>query len=336
MLQHFTGDIQRQILRIDKALHKAEVIRQQVCALFHNEHAGSIQLQTLFVVSRIIIHRRFCRDKQQCVIRRCTLCGGMDNLQRVLPIVELLLIEAVVFFCRDLVFILLPQRHHTVEGLHLKVVLIFVLRTLLRTGLFDLHADGVADIIGILLHERTNAVCIEELAVLFFLGVLFDMQNDLGAVVGLFALADGIAVRAVGLPAIRLLCAIRLGFHAHVVADHKRGIETHAELTDDVDILVLFVFRLEFQRAALCDDAEVLVKLLLRHADAVIADTQRAAVLIRRKEDLEVVTIESRSAVRQGFIVKLIDRVARVGDQLAQKNLLMGINRVDHEIKKSF
>ena len=104
----------------------------------------------------------------------------------------------------------------------------------------------------------------------------------------------------------------------------------------DGDILVLFVFRLEFQRAALCDDAEVLVKLLLRHADAVIADTQRAAVLIRRKEDLEVVTIESRSAVRQGFIVKLIDRVARVGDQLAQKNLLMSINRVDHEIKKSF
>ena len=71
-------------------------------------------------------------------------------------------------------------------------------------------------------------------------------------------------------------------------------------------------------------------------ADAVIADTQRAAILIRRKEDLEVVTIESRSAVRQGFIVKLIDRVARVGDQLAQNNLLMGINRVDHEIKKSF
>lgn len=33
MLEHLTGDIQTQILRIDHAAHKAEAVRQQISAV---------------------------------------------------------------------------------------------------------------------------------------------------------------------------------------------------------------------------------------------------------------------------------------------------------------
>ena len=42
VLQHLAGNVQRQILRVDKALHKAEMIRQKIRALVHDQHAAGV------------------------------------------------------------------------------------------------------------------------------------------------------------------------------------------------------------------------------------------------------------------------------------------------------
>ena len=153
VLEHLARDVEREVLRVDKALHKAEVIGQQVGALLHDQNAGSVELQTLFIVAGVVVHRRLGRDEQQRVVGRGALGRRVDHLERVLPVVELLLVEVVVLLGRDLVFVLLPQRHHAVERLDLKIVLVLVLRALLRPRLFDLHADRVADVVGVLLHK---------------------------------------------------------------------------------------------------------------------------------------------------------------------------------------
>ena len=44
LLQKFTRDIEGQVRRIHQALHKAQVIRQQVLALVHDEHMTGIEL----------------------------------------------------------------------------------------------------------------------------------------------------------------------------------------------------------------------------------------------------------------------------------------------------
>ena len=50
LLQHLTADVQAQVLAVHDALDEAEVVGQQVGALLHDEDAGCVQSQTLFVV----------------------------------------------------------------------------------------------------------------------------------------------------------------------------------------------------------------------------------------------------------------------------------------------
>ena len=38
MLEHFTGDVERQILAVNKTLYKAEIIGKQIGTLVHDEN----------------------------------------------------------------------------------------------------------------------------------------------------------------------------------------------------------------------------------------------------------------------------------------------------------
>ena len=66
-----------------------------------------------------------------------------------------------------------------------------------------------------------------------------------------------------------------------MVGHHEGGVEAHAELADDVGgvlpaVLLLGQLLLELEGAAAGDGAQVLLQLLLRHADAVVGDGQGA------------------------------------------------------------
>ncbi len=70
-----------------------------------------------------------------------------------------------------------------------------------------------------------------------------------------------------------------------MVGHHEGGVEAHAELADDVGgvlpaVLLLGQLLLELEGAAAGDGAQVLLQLLLRHADAVVGDGQGAGNLV--------------------------------------------------------
>ena len=59
MLEHLTGDVQAQVLGIHNALDEAEVLRQQVLAVLHDQHAGGVELQPLLVLLGVeVVGRR--------------------------------------------------------------------------------------------------------------------------------------------------------------------------------------------------------------------------------------------------------------------------------------
>ena len=64
LLQRFAGNVQCQILRINNALYEAEVVGQQVGALFHDQHVGAVQRQALFVILVEEVVRRTLGDEQ--------------------------------------------------------------------------------------------------------------------------------------------------------------------------------------------------------------------------------------------------------------------------------
>ena len=166
------------------------------------------------------------------------------------------------------------------------------------------------------------------------------MHDDVGADGILLRLGDGVAVRAGADPLVGRVAAVGAGDDCDLIGDHERGVETDAELTDDVDggilLRVLAEAVLELQRAAACDDAEVAVELLLGHADAVIRHRDRARILIRGDADLEVAARHAHVFVRERLVAELVDCVRGVRDDLTQENFLVRVDRVDHHVEQLF
>ena len=343
MLEHFTADIQRQVLRIHQALDKAEIVGQQVGALFHNHHAIGIQLETLFIFPGIEIHGSLSGNEQQRVIGCGAFGMGANHTNGVLPIHKLLFIEVVVFLVGDLTLVLAPDRHHAVQGFGLGIglklhgsVLAGAFGLLLRTALFHIHTDGVADIVGIFFDDGAQTVLIQILVIVVLFGIILDVQGNHGTVAVLFTGLNGIPLHTGGVPAPGFVAAIGTAHHGDIVADHKGGVEAHAELADNIDILLLFVLLLEVQRTALGDDAQIVVQLVFGHTHAVIGDSQGTLVLVGFNGDGEIIPVQTGIAIFQGAVIKLVNGVAGVGDQLAEKDFLMGIDGIDHHIQQAF
>ena len=339
VLEHLAGDVQAQILGVHHALDEAEVLRQQVGAVLIDQHAGRIELQALFIVGGIEIVWRAFGDEQQGLVGQAALHAGIHRGDGVLEVHELLLVEFVVLLLAHVLFGPLPQGHHGVEGLVLDdgfpLGLLAVLGPLLPLLRLHLHADRIADIVGILLDQGLDLMGIIEAAVALVLGVVLDLQHHVGAHAVALAFRDSIAVGAGGLPHIGLLLAVLLGNDGHMIRRHKGGVEAHAELADDIHVVGLVHFLLELQAAGLGDGAEVLLQLLLIHADAIVGHGQNVVLGIALEPDLEVAAAEAHLVVGQAQIGQLVDGVGRVGYELTQEDLLVGIDGIDHQIEQA-
>ena len=342
VLQHLTGDVERQISGIDHAVYKAKVVGQQIRTLVHDQHAVGVQLQTLLIILGVVVHRRMRRNEQHRRVGYRAFHAGVNVAQRRLIVVKLLGVEVVAILVLQLLLRLLPDRNHGVEGLVFGVLLPLrlvvvacVRRLLLHAGARHIHLDRVADVVGILLYQTLNAVRLEEFVVILVLRVVLDGQHDLGAGLSLVARRDGVAVRTVGLPAVGLVAAYRTGYDLNVLSDHKCRIKANAELTDDVNVILLFVLGLEGQRTGMRDRAEVVLHLLGGHAAAVVLDDKTAVCLVERQVDRQAVAGDTGLAFLHCIIIELVRCIGCVGDQLTQENLLVRINGVDHQVEQT-
>ena len=93
VLQHLTADVERQILAVDEAADKAEVVRHEFFAAIHDQHAGAVQLQALLEVARVVVERRLLRDEHQRGEAADTFDARVDDARRVFRVVELAFVE---------------------------------------------------------------------------------------------------------------------------------------------------------------------------------------------------------------------------------------------------
>ena len=91
-----------------------------------------------------------------------------------------------------------------------------------------------------------------------------------------------------------------------------------------VPVLLALVFVYEIKRAGKSYLAEIPVKLLLRHADAVVGNGYRPLLLVSLHGDLIIVG-NVRHLTERGQPAQLCHRVAGVRHYLAQENVLVGI-----------
>ncbi len=202
-------------------------------------------------------------------------------------------------------------------------------------GVLHLHDDGVVDVVGVLLHQVVQAVGLEVLVIILVLGVGLDVEDDVGAHHLLLALGHGVAVGAGGLPLPGGVLTIGLGDHGDLVGHHEGGVEAHAELADDVDVVAGVLF-FEVQAATLGDGAQIVFQIFGAHADAVIRNGDGAVLLVQAQPDGVVLFFQGYAVVGEGTEIQLVQRIAGVADQLTQKDHLVRINRIDHKIQKLF
>ena len=342
VLEHFSGNVQGQIFGVHQTLDKAEIIRQQIFAAIHDQHTVGIQLQALFVVLAVVVERSMGRDIQQGIISNSTFVPHMHMAQRIRIIAALIFIETVVFFFADLILVLMPQRHHAVQCdiFHIFLVLVGIL---FLPALGHVHTDREANIIAVPLYQTLNSVLVEEFAVVFAAVALCicchivqQFQCDLRTHGILLAGIHGVALYALGLPYIRLLFAECQRLDCNTLGNHECGIEADTELPDDLVIFCQIVLFLELERAAVGDRAQMLLHFRLGHADTVIGNGQGASILVHSQCDLEVGLVHAHAVVRQRLEIQLINGIAGVGDQFAEKDLLMGIDRMDHHVHQFF
>ena len=94
VLEQLPGDVQGEVLGVHHAPDKAEVVRQQVGALVHDEHAGGVELQSLLVLPGVEVVGGVGGDIEHGLVGDGAL--GADvwmTRQGVLPVAELLLVE---------------------------------------------------------------------------------------------------------------------------------------------------------------------------------------------------------------------------------------------------
>ena len=163
------------------------------------------------------------------------------------------------------------------------------------------------------------------------------MQHDLGAAGRPVHGFQPVLAGPVGFPADALggRQAGPAGRQRHPVGHHERGVEAHAELADERRVLTLVAGEglEEVPGAGLGDGADVLDDLGAAHADAVVGDGDRARGRVEGDLDLQRALVLVKLGPGEDLEAQPVDGVGGVRDQLAEEDLLVAVERVDHQVE---
>ena len=182
-----------------------------------------------------------------------------------------------------------------------------------------------------------------------FVGVVLQVHDDVGAVLGALGRLDVVAVDTVGFPGPGLIRPDGTRDDAHLATYHEGGIEAHAELADDVHVgkvaeplgLAGLAFGgsfrlggLELEGVGMGDSAKIAIELVFGHADAVVGHGDRAGFGIVAHGNGQVIAAHGHGRISEAAEVELIHGIRGVGDKLAQEDLAIGVDGVDHEVEQ--
>ena len=322
LLQQLARDIERQVVGVEHAAHEAQVERQELLGVVHDEHASHIELEAPRGVALVEVEGRAPGDVEQRGVLALALDLVVAPGERVGEVVRDMPVEFFVFVVRDLAARPRPQRLTLVGGLPVEAGLALLAHQ---------HREG--DVVRIAAHQRAQPPTVGEL-----LGVVLEVQHHHRAALLARRGLDGeVAVGLRGPADTRGGRLARLaGEHLDLVGDDERRIEADAELADELRVLLLIAREPleELPGARLGDGAEVGDGLLARHADAVVADGERALGRVVVHPDLELGLAGHQVRLGERQETQLVVGVRGVRDEFAQEDLAVAVERVDHELQE--
>ncbi len=139
VLQRFARDVERQVVACHDAAHEAEIIGQKLFALVHDQDIRTIERKAFLEIARIEVVGRAARNEQQRIVGQRAFRMQGNRAQRIGEVVEVRLVEFGVFLVGHVGALALPDRHHGIHGLELRVLLVF--RLVVVAGIFGLGVN---------------------------------------------------------------------------------------------------------------------------------------------------------------------------------------------------
>ena len=323
VLQERTGHVQRQVRAVDHALEQHQELRNDLLDVVRHEHLVVIQLDHALAGRELVLQ---LREVQNALQVERELRVQVNPEQRVVVVVEYVVVELPVFLVGALVGLLHPQRMHVVHQNRrdvLGLLLFFAFFALLGLlGLHDLaHIDFNRHERAILLQHRAHRPHVRE-----FLVLVVQIQDDARAFLGSVAVLDLVGHAVLARPAHGLrafLAALRVD--DNLLGHHERAVEAQTEVTDDAALVALLrlILLQKFLRAGKRDLTDVFLDFVRGHADAVVRHGQRARILVAYH--VHAVRLARRLFAARDQHLVFRNGVAAVGNDLSQKNIFIGI-----------
>ncbi len=148
---------------------------------------------------------------------------------------------------------------------------------------------------------------------------------------------DGVAAGAVAGPDVGgLVGAPGAGENLDLGGDHEGGVEAYAELADEVGVFLAALAEgfEEGLGAGVGDGAEVLGELGRAHAESGVLDDEGLGLVVGGEGDLELALGVVDILLGELEMAELFQGVGGVGNELADEDLLFGVERVDDDIEQ--
>ena len=267
-LQIASGDVQRNVRRIDDTMQQRQEVRHDALHRIGDEDLVAVELDLILLNLDIILDLREIEDTRQ-VEREVHV--QVDIEQRVVRHRIELTIELLVILVLQVGGLACPSRRRVVDHVQLARLDLLAILPLLLLAECDRDREELA----IFVQQFRNLMILKE-----FLVLVIDMQNNIRTTVRLLGILHRILRATVARPfhSLRTLLK-RFCDDVHTFGDHERGVETESEVTDD-RISVILVFLEELLRTGESDLVDILLDFLLRHTDTTVGDGERTLILI--------------------------------------------------------
>ena len=169
------------------------------------------------------------------------------------------------------------------------------------------------------------------------MAVVLQLDDDLAAAALALDLLDGIGAGAVAGP--DMTGGVRapgVGVNLDGFGDHEGGVETNAELADEVGVFLTALAH-DFEEglgAGVGDSTEVFDELIAGHAETGVLDGEGVGGVIGCEIDGELDVGVVDGLFRNLEVAEFFEGVRAIGDKLAHEDLLLGVEGVDDDIEQ--
>ena len=272
-----------------------------------------------------------------------SFCVSMNVHQRRCTVVREGLVKVVVIFCSQLGLGPLPQSTGTVDLVNLiflasyiALVVILILAVVQVNGegnvvavsLYQfLYLPAAGIFLAFIIQGHDNGCTVSTFTVKLILLGFFTIKSNALHLVGASSVA-GPVEQGVG--------GSLTGIHVNAGSGHKCGIKSYTKLTDKGGIL-LCIGGKSLQKG-LCSRAsngsQVCGQFITVHTDSCVPNHQHTSLFLKADVNARIKDNALVGIVREGQVFELVQCVGSVGNNLPQKNVLVGVQGMDDEGQK--